>query len=265
MAATTGLQGQVTSWAGTFNAAVLALLKPASFSVDTNAAELDTTGYAAGAAAVRSKIKGLLGWSGQYSGYLAAPTNGIAGSVTKTSGGAVYAVNTRSWSMSIRAAAVETTAWPVTNNWRTFVPGLVEWGGSFEAIVDDTTAVLIAGEEVTPSPLGVTFKLSSGNTLAGTVFASQAGISSRVGELQVVRYTYVGTGNVTSVGSENVMPANSGTIATPVAGAMELGLYSTTRKLTGSAFWTEISVGVDPNSVNQCSVSFQGSGALTPA
>lgn len=257
MAATTGLTGAVTSWAGTFNAATLALLKPASFSLDSTAAELDTTGYNAGAATVRSKIKGLKGWSGQFSGYLATPTNGIAGSVS----GAAYTTNVRSWDMSLRAAAVETTAWPITANWRTFTPGLVEWGGSFEALVDGTTAITLAGDST--EPLAATFTLASGQTLAGSIFASQAGVVSRVGELQVVRYTYVGTGEVTSVGTTNIIPAAT-SIATPVAGSLVL-TAATSRTYTGSAFWTEISVGVDPNSVNQCSVSFQGSGALTVA
>lgn len=264
MAATVGLTGQVTSWGagGSFTALMLALLKPATFSVEMSADELDTTGYNAGAATVMSKIQGLRGWSGSFSGPLAVPTNGILGLVATAGTG--YVKNAKSWNFSMRCSPLETTAWPLTAvGGRTFSPSLVEWGGSFDCLVDDTTVLTVPGAEVLSTDT-LTLTLGTGVTLAGKAFTSAASVGSSVGGLQEVSYTFVGTGEVTSVGSTNIIPAAS-SIATPVAGTIELGLYSTTRKLSGSAFWTEISVRVSPDGVNQCTVSFQGSGALTPA
>src|SRR5574343_672192 len=105
MTATQGILGQVVSWTGAFTSATLALIKPAEFTVNLSAAEIDTTGYAAGAAAVRSKIKGLKGISGNIGGFLATPNNGIAGSVT----GLTNTTLIRAWTIALRADALEST------------------------------------------------------------------------------------------------------------------------------------------------------------
>ncbi len=260
MTATQGLLGDVVSWGGTFNTAVLALIKPAGFTANLTAASLDVTGYAAGAAVVRSKIKGLKGISGNIEGFLATPNNGIAGSVS----GPTYTSNVRSWNMSIKAAALETTAWPVTaTNWRTFLPGLVEWSGSYEALVDSSTAITEAGEAA--EPLSATFTIASGQTLAGTIFNTSAAVVSRVGELNVVRYSYEGTGHIVSVGTSNLVPAAS-TLALPVAGTLILKMAeegATDKALSFSAFWTELSIDVSPQNAVTIGWGFQGSGAVS--
>jgi hypothetical protein len=255
MAATTGLTGNVNSWTGTLTSAMVALIRPASFNLETNAAELDTTGFSS---VVESALKGLRTWNGTIEGYLATPTNGLASNVS----GAAYSVSPRSWELSIRSAPITAHAWPVASgNWGAFLPGLVSWSGSYEALVDDTTAVKFAGDAT--EPLTATFTISSGNTLAGSIFTTGASVVSRVGELQVVRYSFRGTGHVTSVGSGNVLPASS-SLVTPVAGALTLQATNS-RTYSGSAFWTEIMVRCGLEEVNNVRIGFQGTGALTGA
>lgn len=257
MSGTTGLTGSVTSWAGTFNAAMLALLKPATFTLDTNADSLDTTAFNAGAAIVANKIKGLKHWRGQFSGPLATPAHGITGAVS----GTAYSTNVQRWSMSLRCNPLDSTSYPITSNWKTFLPGLVMGSGSFDAIVDGTTPITEAGSSTEPAT--GTFTLSTGNTLAASLFTTGAQIVSRVGDLNVVRYSFDIDGHVTSVGSANIVPAAS-TLATPVAGALVLQ-SAASRTYTGSAFWTGIEIVVNPAAISLCTVSFQGSGAFTPA
>jgi hypothetical protein len=261
MAIVTGLTSDVVSHAGTFNAAMLALLKPGSFTLDTNADSLDTTAYASGAAIVRSKIKGLRSWTVDMEAFQATPINGIAGSIS----GAAYTTSIQRYNLSLRAQPIDTTAWPITSQWRTSSPGLVEWSGNYDAIVDTSTAITEAGSST--EPLNVTFTLASGQTLAGTLFTTNAQVVSRVGELVVVRYSFDGTGHIVSVGSSNIIPAAS-TIATPLAGSLVLKAHEgggTDKTYTGDAFWTEISLTVDPAAVISVRVRYQGTGALTPA
>lgn len=257
MSATTGLTGSVTSWAGTFNAAMLALLKPATFTLDTSADSLDTTAFNAGAAIVANKIKGLKSWRGQFAGPLATPAHGITGAVS----GTAYSTNVQRWSMSLRCNPLDATAYPIASSYKAFIPGLVSGSGSFDAIVDGTTAITEAGASTEPST--GTFTISTGNTLAASLFTTGAQIISRVGDLNVVRYSFDIDGHVTSVGTANIIPAAT-TLATPVAGALVLTAASG-RTYTGSAFWTSLDIVVDPAAISLCSVGFQGSGAITPA
>jgi hypothetical protein len=261
VAIVTGLTSDIVSHAGTFNAALLALLKPGSFTLDTNADSLDTTGFAAGAAIVRTKIKGLRAWTVDVDAYQATPVNGINGSIS----GAAYTTSVQRYNLSLRAQPIDTTAWPITSQWRTSSPGLVEWDGSYDAIVDTSTAITEAGSS--SEPLEATFTVNTSNTLVGTIFTRSAQVVARVGELVVVRYAFDGTGHLVSSGSANLLPAAS-TIATPVAGSLVLKAHeggATDKTYTGDAFWTEIGISVDPAAVNTIRVRYQGTGALTPA
>jgi hypothetical protein len=257
MAAITGLTSDVVSWAGTFNAALLALLKPGSFTLNTNADSLDTTSYDAGAAAVRSKIKGLKSWDAEFQAQLANPRSGIGGNVT----GSAYATNIQRFELSLRAAALDSTTFTTTGA-RTFASGLVEWNGSFEGLVDSSVPITEAGSST--EPLTATFTVSSGNTLAGTIFTTRAEVVSQVGELVLVRYDFDGSGHLTIAGSANMMPAAS-TQVTPAAGELVLKAHeagASDKTYTGSAFWTEIGIRVDPAALSTVRVRCQGTGAL---
>jgi hypothetical protein len=261
MSATTGLTGAVNSWGGTFNAAMLALLKPATFTADMGADALDATGFAGGAAIVRAKIKGLKSIRGSFGGYLATPVNGIGGGVS----GAGYSTNVQRWDMALRCQPVETTVFPATNGWRTFLPGLVDISGSYDAIVDTSTTIKEAGSS--SDPASATFAVDASNNFVASIITTGSQVVNRVGDLQVVRYTYEVNGNVQSVGTTNAIPAAS-TQATPVLGALELKLHEaggSDKTLSVSAFWTSIRISVDPAIVTAVQVDFQGSDAVTLA
>lgn len=263
MAASIGVQGQVVSWAGTFNSAMLALFKPAAFTITQQAQEFDTTGYNSSNQAIASDyLKGLRQWSGSIEGFNATPVNGVAASIS----GTAYSANARAWGIDIECDAKDTTAWSVTNYWRTFKPGLQRWSGFYECLVDDTTATtpVLGSADATAEPLSATFTLVSGNTWAGSIFTTGAQITSRVGDMNVVRYTFRGSSNLTVAGSAAFVPANSGTMVAMVAGSLILEADDGVT-YTGSAFPTRLSVGVAVGDVTRCSVSLQGTGAIVHA
>lgn len=268
MAAVTGLRGEVDSWSGTFNAATLALITPAEFSLRMTNADLDTTAFVNSAnthAVAKTMIPGLRDWSGSFTGPSVdgsgVASNGIAGSVT----GANYSAQVQAWELDLVAAELDSTLFGTSGSWRTFAPGLVEWSGTYDALVDDSTAVALVDD----TPVTATFQLRTSNTWVGTIFTTSADVVSRVGELATVRYAFRGSGHLDVNGSAAIMPDNSGALATPVAGSLVLKTYENNgtgeRTLTGSAFWTRIRASVRTGEVVKATVDFRGTGALTSA
>jgi len=261
MAASIGVQGQVVSWAGTFNSAMLQLFKPAAFTITQQAQEFDTTGYNSTNDIVASSyLRGLRQWSGTIEGFNATPISGVAASIS----GTAYSTNARAWGIDIECDAKDTTAWTVTDSWRTFKPGLQRWSGFYECLVDDTTVtepVLGNSGGAPEEPLSATFTLVSGNTWAGSIFTTGVQITSRVGDMNVIRHTFRGSSNLTVAGSAAFLPANSGTMVAMVAGSLILEADSGVT-YTGNAFPTRLSVAVGVGDVTRCSVSLQGTAAL---
>lgn len=267
MAASIGVQGQVVSWAGTFNAAMLALIKPAAFTITQQAQEFDTTGYNSSNAAIASDyLRGLRQWSGSIEGFNATPVNGIAALIS----GTAYSTNARAWGIDIECDAKDTTAWTVTNSWRTFKPGLQRWSGFYECLVDDTTVtepVLGNSGGAPEEPLSATFTISSGNTWAGSIFTTGVQITSRVGDLNVIRHTFRGSGQLGINGSAAFLPDNdtgSPAMVAMVAGSLILEADDGVT-YTGSAFPTRMSLSVGVGDVTRCSVSLQGTGECAHA
>lgn len=268
MAATTGLTGDVVSWAGTFNAATLALIKPASFSMNNPGVALDSTGFAGGAARVMTKIPGLRSWGGSISGYLATPATGMLGSVATS--GSEYVANVRSWDMALACNVVgdggDATPFAPTGGWMAKYPGLCTASGSFEALVDSSTTMVLctaAGSALST----LTFTLTTSQTFAASAMITAVDITETVGQLNVVKFNYEVSGDVTSAGSANVIPAAS-TIATPVEGSLVLKCHeagASDKTLTGNAFWNRIGFKVTPTAVTSVEIGFTGNGALTPA
>jgi hypothetical protein len=261
MAGTVALAGKVTSWGGTFNTNLIGLMQPAAFTLEMSNAELDTTPFLTQAPAqsvVETAVPGLRAWEGTIEGYSGDTTGraGIAGTVAT----AVYDYNVRSWDISLTATDQDTTSWPNTTSWMTYAPGLMRWSGNYEAIIDDTNAVTVPE---TSAGTG-TFTLSSGNYWEGQIFSTRVSAVVRVGDVNIVRYAFRGSGHLTVVGSDAGMTANSGALATPEAGSLVLQAH-TSRTYTGSAFWRSIAMNCAVGGVIQTTIGFRGTGALTPA
>jgi hypothetical protein len=258
---TVGLTGVVTSWGVDTNFThelVKDLMRPNEFSLNMNNADLDTTPFT-GPTIYGTALPGLREWSGTIAGHLGTSgtpaSDGIGGLVAT----AEYDLLVRSWEISLTADALDVTNWTdLAARWKGYAPGIVRWSGTYEAIVDNATGIGIP-----PAASGAaTFTLSSGNTWAGSIFSTQISAAVRVGDVNIARFAFRGTGDLTVTGSNAGMAA--GTIATPVASALVLTAY-TGRTYSGSAFWTSIRTTCNIGDAIKTSVDFQGTGALTPA
>lgn len=263
MAASVGIIGLVTSWAGTANTQLISGgTSPASFSLDISADGLDSTVY--GASLVQAAYtKGMRTWSGSIEAQRKTAAIGNTGSVTFSPG---YTTNVTSWDITFDADMLDATifgATDTTNRWRQFAAGLIRVGGSFEALVDDTTAVAMPAGSSEPATLTLT--VASGQTFAVSGFTTRLNVRSATNSLNTASYSFQGSGNVTVAASGDVMPFDAGSsIATPLSG--ELVLQATTgRTYTGDAFWKRVRMQCPVSGLITHTIDFQGTGDLASA
>lgn len=201
-------------------------------------------------------------WTGSFSGrYPAAtPSYGNTGLVTFASG---YVTNVRSWSMSITAGVEDTSDF---GDWATAAPGVISWTGSWECIVDDTTALSGALPTVGgTAAASATFRLkdsATDGTLAGNILVNSVTPNFARGSPNLVTFGFSGSGTLASAGTNSLFP--SGNLDTPDIATIVL-TAAAGRTYTGSAFWTNVNVTVPYNGLVDIGVSFQGTGALTGA
>lgn len=263
MAATVGYSGVVTSWAGTPFDVTKFLDASVNFSVDGE--ELDVTGFGSSLEAM-TYIPGLRAWSAQMSGWFpaAGALTGHAGNVSW--GDSTYATNVREWSLDIAAAEHDVTVFDGAGVvWRSFVPGLYSWSGTYNAFIDSSTALTVP--TAAAGTLGtVTLKLTedggTDRTFSGAAMIRQVSGAIPVNGVNTANYAFRGSGALTSAGTNNIIA--SGAVAKPAVGSLVFQAASG-RTYTGNAFATSVQVQVAVDGATQITVNARGSGALTPA
>lgn len=264
MSALLGYQATVTSWGngsgGISNGALLALmtyneieLSPASNYLDTTRFRGALTGPAAG---VAEGFNGVREWSGVLRGMNATPVPGHIGLVDVTSG---YDTNCYSWSLNLRGMEQDVTAFQPSGDWKSYKPGIISWNGEYSAWLDDSE-VMVAPNTY-GSPVTPTFTLSSGNTLSGSAHITNIRMGIRVDDRQLVTFEYQGTSDLTSVGSANIIPAD--TSLAPFGTGSLVITYGTGQTATGDAFPTNVMVRCTVGQRTETEIAFRGTGALT--
>lgn len=270
---TLGLEGIVTSWAGTANTVLIGAIGEHTCNISVDGGTADRTQYVASLSSM-AYGPGLRSWNGSIKGrYIGAGTAqvGYLGAVTYASG---YTYHVQDWSAGIKAKSLDITAYDASATaagWRQFRPGLLSIDGRYNALVDSANAIVMPTAPGTASA-AATFTLTTGVTLAGNILPSQIGVVIPVGDLNKVAYSWVMDGALTAAGSNNIFAA--GAVGLPDWDASGTdGVPDTTlvvqaasgRTYTGAAFWTSINIDHKPGSYIDVTVNFQGSGALTPA
>jgi len=271
MASTKGIKGLVESWTN-YAGLLSGIINPASAAISWNAPELETTGFASDPdpdAFPSTYLTGLQEWTASIEGtFPNTAKTGSGGFVTFASG---YAANVHAFEVFMEFAALEDTSFTSSGiTAKTFCSGKGSWGGSYEAKVDDTTAVSAPG-----TTGSATFKLTedgaTDNSLAGTIFITSVGPRIAVGELNTVAHTFRGSGNLTATGSalrtasNGVFDATDGIWQQPVVTGSTLTMVAAgDRDYSGLAFPRRVVWRVTPGEVNRIAIEAQGSGALTP-
>lgn len=263
MAATIGVTGQVTAASGTWNT-LLARMSPASVTLTQTGGEADSTEFASSPPAIpRSYLPGLRTFGVSLEAYSATPVLGVTGGLAYA--GAQYDTNIFDWELTLNQQVQETTDFAISAAWRTFTNGLQDWMGAYSGFIDGTTAIDNITEAAAAPTLGaLTLTISSGNTLAGTVFTRSLSAAIRVDDRNIVRQEFRGSSNLTVVGTDAVLAANSGTMVVLPSGTMVI-TAATGRTYTGAFIPTSLNIRVAQGEITRIRASGQGTGALTIA
>lgn len=234
-------------------------IKPYSVSGQITIDEHDVTAFASSLSTM-SYVSGISSWTatvqGRYPNSTAA--TGRCGQVTFANG---YDDRVNAWTLALAAQAHETTEFASTcPTWRSFMPGLVSWNGSFAGGIDDTNALVFGASG--SATLRMSDEAGTDNTLAGSIFYTGVGPTINVGQVNQVSQTFRGSGALTTAGDTPLFAA--GAIGIPDDTEFVISADGS-RTYTGRGFWTGINVSVAIGATIDVSVTIQGNGALTPA
>lgn len=270
-----GASGLVTSWTGTANTALIGALDEHTISLSIDGGTADRTPFTSGGLSFARSGQTMRSWTGTINGRArlgGSPPSGYLGAVTFASG---YALLVKSWEMTIETAAQDISAFGSTATlagWKTFRPQYLKWGGSYSAMIDETTALVLPVAPNTAAA-AATFKLGEASavaqTLAGNILVSNLGVNIKVDELNMATFAFMGDDTLTAAGASNLFAA--GAIGTPdwdTSGSD--GVPDTTltvqaasgRTYAGPAFWQSISMSITPDNFIDVAIQIQGAGAL---
>lgn len=267
MAVILGYTGTVQTWPTGINAYLAATgQEPAELQIEIEADELDTTTFV-GSTGQKAHIPGLRNWRVTWRSYLKAISHGTNGLVTYTgspAGG--YVTNLNAFRVEVVRPALDVTTFG-SSTYRTFFPGLIEWGGEYSGFQDDTADISQPGDlALEPATIRLKYQevsVTDDGWLTGSAFTTRTNPSSKPSEVNPVSYTFRGTGDLTQqapTSGVGVFP--TGAIAQTALDTLTV-LTHTGQTFAGSAFWSNVTINCRVGELVEVNVTAQGSGALT--
>lgn len=239
--------------------------KPYRANIDLACESFDSTGFGATAPVAVSMIPGLKSWAGGFTGKFpkAAPASGHEGLVTFANG---YVLGCRGWSISATAQAFDNTAFASTPpTWKDFISGLYSFSGTFDVLIDDTTALGSVGVSGA-AEFRLSKEASNDNVIAGTIVITGRSTPIEVGGQPIVQYSFVVDGTPTVDGDSPLFSVSAAGTPQALVRPSSTGITLTANggiDYTGNAFLTGWTIGAQMGSPNEVSATFQGTGALT--
>lgn len=258
MAVIPGSAGNVSAW--TNNSALISTgASPSAYTLNPVADVPDATPFNV---SNMVKVAGLKSWSGTINTITSPARIGALSSVTFSGG---YTTNALAWTVNFRSEVFDSTAFAPTGNWRTFVPGINSWDGTYECYLDDTTDIDANSNWLAGTAASATFNYNTTDThtLAGTIIVSGYAISQSPTGLATVTVSFVGSGALTAASTTGDGLVADGALPIPTAGAITL-VASGSQTFSGDAFPASFTIASRVDQVITNSINFQGTGALTP-
>lgn len=263
MAAGAGISGDVASW--TNNAALISSAsEPVRWTMDMDSSPVETTVFGS---STGTSIGSLRSATGLITSRISAAATGAGGDVTWASSLA-YAIRVQQWALTISARVHDVTEMDDSSEpeWRSFVPGLVNWSGTYEGMLDDTTAITqptIASD--TTSAANITLTVDGSNSFVGSGFIGQISAAVDPTTLNSVTHNFVGAGELTKNGTTFIAAGTVGSLSGEVGfstGALTLQAFSG-KTFVGNAFPTSITVTVPYQDIITVETAFTFTGAVT--
>jgi hypothetical protein len=118
--------------------------------------------------------------------------SGKAGNVTFASG---YKTGVFSWSIDYNAEALEVTTF-ADNGYRTYIPGLRGWSGSYECRLDDSVKIAHPGKPAATA----TFLAYTGIQYSGSIIITGVSLSVAVDGVASATFSFQGSGYLAIAG-----------------------------------------------------------------
>ena len=274
---TVGHEGFVTSWGASGDDCYHLLntgFQPYSAKLTVTKDPVEITPMVSGGVKARQTRAGLASWTVDIQGRFprSSPKLGNQGLITFAGG---YVLFLQDFELNLDWGALEITSKNGTGVlWKAYRPGLLQWGGTYEALGDSGTNFSLP-EVATGSPSSVTIKLTeegaTDNQFTGSMQIESLGVDIAINQVNKGSYAYTGSGDLTVVGSSNILPA--GVLSTPAWDSDSDGVpdrslvfqAASGRTFTGPAFIKSVKVTVPTADFINVTLTAQGAGALTVA
>lgn len=227
-------------------------------------------------ATIAAHTQGLRSWTVdmEFEAY-AAPRIGNAGIVSYSTGGYTKFVEGFVFTLEYPihdVTSLRESVGATTPTWRTYMPDIGVWSGSYAAKLSDSTAPIVppAAGATYPTLTLVYGDSATDESFSGTAIIESTSYMIGRGQVAMANIGFRGVGNPTSAGSNAVWPA--GTIALPAwtegaatpAGPIVLASKNGSRRFTGEdGFLTRFSLACAVNQPVTVSIRYQGCGTLT--
>jgi hypothetical protein len=123
-----------------------------------------------------------------------AVVSGKAGDITFASG---YVAHCSSWTIDIAQDFFEDTE--LGDTYRTKIPGLIGWSGSFSCKLDSAslTGTSVSALGMNAAAAAATFTYDTSDTIAGTIIITGASVVASIDGANSVEFTFEGSGGLT--------------------------------------------------------------------
>jgi predicted secreted protein len=230
---------------------------------------LETTAFNASGVTTRTYTSGLGQWTGTFNGRWPGGGASVGLTASISTDGSAYVTGIQDFTVQINAQAYDITSFDDgATAWRSFKPGILDWTVSFNALIDDTTSMAMGAAEAESETFTIKLLESGADdaTLSGEGLIESLAPSVRVGELNRVAYLIRGTGVLTAnagTGGE-VWPFADGAVGLPEATEVVV-TYDSGKTVTGTCFYTGLSLAVARGALIDSTCNVQGTGAVTIA
>lgn len=239
------------------------------FTLTYNNPSLETTAMSPTIYA-RTYVGGLKDWSVQVRSRVAPALIGSTGLISNASG--MYNANVRRWSLNIDNNVQDVTAFNATApTHRTFINGIQSNSGSYEAFVDDSTALVAPSAAVNSAVVFRYYDAATDHSLTFDALITGVSAGFKIGDASLANYSFMGSGVLTHAGSGTItnplFPAamlSSTTVIMPVASSATFTAASG-RTYAGSVLLEKMTINVAIDELITLDYTLRGTGDLTIA
>lgn len=279
-----GYLGKITSWGSSGDDCYQLVtngFSPYKYELKVSAQPLDITSYGSSGVVSRAYTAQLGTWEVAISGRFPKATPKLGNQGLVSVGGSALAL-VQGWTLNMSWATFDITAQAASGpTWRSMRPGILLASGTVDLQLDSGAAATlpaVAGAASSAFVLKLTEDGTNDNSFTFNGRLNDLGISSSVDGMNLGKYGFQSTGDITCIGSSttsNILPCSTTGVVVDIPdwdndgdGVPDRSLVfqsDSGRTYTGAAFLKSLSITCRVDQVIEVVATAQGCGALTVA